>query len=286
VTMKKSPFISSADFDKIQAQKRKKFNENMKKKYNETPTSSKKKKTFQTTLNNGKATNLPVRKKQDVLHPEVVEYKTRRLPRKKDKEQLGFDTQRFGSLMLADQLSLLNKAREREDIREQERKNLEIIERRKYRAEEKGEETKKQREQAERDRFARNYQARDYIGHVTNWTASQVVRKKFNRNGIRIGGEWQSRGYTDRISGMPAVDNTWSQTTRGVTRGTVKGSLTIGNTPLSKGKLSTKNRIAPSLPEISTGLGSGSTGLGSGSVVMPLGLIKIKRRGGKYNVYS
>lgn len=61
----------------------------------------------------------------------------------------------------------------------------------------------KQMENAEKERFGRNYFARDYIGGVTGWTGTAVGRKpKFNQIGLRM--EWVSPGYVGP-SGLPAI---------------------------------------------------------------------------------
>jgi hypothetical protein len=301
--MKKSPYISSADHDKIVAQRRKEFAE----KYNKKPKSEKKEKTFQKTLSDSVAVTKDLKK--DTMYPEVIpkyDGKTRRISKPDDEgKSLGFNAGRFGNIILADQLSILNKRnkerdtqRDREnaarEAREQERKNVEILRRKEERAyakkqeeSEKQELTKKQLAQAERDRFGRNYQAKDYASHIYAHTSSQVIRKPFNRSGLR--NEWQARMYRDSTSGMPAAD--YKNTTSNLVLGRVKGTLDIGGPRLktvttTKGKLSTKNRVAPNLFDLNISLGSGNTGLGSGSVIMPVGLVKIKKRGGRFNPYS
>jgi hypothetical protein len=282
---KKSPFISSADFDMIQAQKMKDFQE----KYNKTPKSEKKKKTFngtiQTDLFSGQKTSA---KRQaplpEIIHPEIVT----RLPRKRNGNgngQVGFHTQNFGSIILSDQVTKLNelmkernalavrqqeqtqierlrkqKQQQIENTREQEYKNLEVIDRKAARESQKRELSKRQREQAERDRFARNYQAKDYVSNVTAWTATSAIKKPYSRNSLRS--EFVSFGYTGK-SGFPELDNRWRTITE------AKGSLNIGK-PVSKGSLSTQGRIAPTMYDIAGSIG--------GNVIMPTGILKIKGR--------
>jgi hypothetical protein len=281
---KKSPFISSADFDKIQDQKRQDFAA----KYNKTPKSEKKKKTFnngtiQTDLFSGQKTSA---KRQEpfpeIIHPEIVT----RLPRRRNgKGQVGFNTQGFGSIVLADQLTELNKlTKERnslavkqqqmnyienlrrqkqqqiENTREQEYKNLEVIDRKASREAQKRELSKRQREQAERDRFGRNYQAKDYVSNVTAWTATSAIKKPYSRNGLR--NEFTSFGYTGK-SGFPELDNRWRTITE------AKGTLNIGR-PVSKGSLTTQGRVAPTMYDIAGSIG--------GNVIMPTGMLKIKGR--------
>jgi hypothetical protein len=281
---KKSPFISSSDFDKILAQRRKKFNE---KKGKTLPEQHSKnvRKSIQQTLSNGAAKPSLI-KKHDVILPEVIEYKTRRLPRKKDKEQLSFNTQQFGNIMLADQLSIKNKLtkemnalalrrqeqqefenlrlerqRQTENIRAQEYKNLDIIERKLAREEAKRELTSRQRAQDEADRFANNYQARDLTSHVTDYTATQRRYRPYSRNALRQ--EWVVPGPVSKFSGTPLLD------IRLKNNFVSRGSLNIGN-PISKGSLVTKGRIMPTLFDIAGSIG--------GDVVMPTGVLKIKGR--------
>ncbi len=88
---------------------------------------------------------------------------------------------------------------------------------------------------------------------------------------------------------MPSAD--YKNTTGNLVKGRVRGTLdiggpTLGFSTISRGKLTTKSRIAPTLFDISPSLGSGNTGLGSGTVIMPIGLIKVKKRSGRFNVYS
>jgi hypothetical protein len=135
---------------------------------------------------------------------------------------------------------------------------------------------------AEKARFGRNYFARDYISGMTDWTASAVIRKPFNRSGLR--NELVSRGYTDISSGMPAAD--YKNKTGNLVKGRVKGTLDIGGVSgsLLKGKMT--DALIPRKYAPGYNLGSGNTGIGSGNVIMPVGVLKIKKRGGKFNIYS
>lgn len=281
---KKSPFISSSDFDKITAQKRKKFNEKNNKTLPEQH-SKNVRKSIQQTLTNGKA-NPSLIKKHDALLPEVIEYKTRRLPRKNNNKQLGFDSNQFGNIMLADQLSIQSKlAKERNalairrqerqeienirrekqqqisNVREQEYKNLDIIDRKLAREEVKKELTRRQRAQAEADRFGNNYQARDFTSHVTDFTATKDRYRPYSRNALRQ--EWVVPGPVSKFSGTPLLE------IRLKNNFVSRGNLNIGN-PISKGSLSTKGRIMPTLFDIAGSIG--------GDVMMPNGVLKIKGR--------
>lgn len=118
-----------------------------------------------------------------------------------------------------------------------------------------------------------NYQARDFTSHITSWTASQVIRKPYNRSGLRS--EFVSRGYTDADSGMPAAD--YKNRTTNLVKGRVKGTLDIGSAKVKKG-------LTPSIvPNLNFILGNpASSQIGSGNVIMPIAVMKWKKRGGKF----
>lgn len=122
-----------------------------------------------------------------------------------------------------------------------------------------------------------NYQARDYVGHVIHATGQVVIRKPFNKSGLR--NVFQSRGYIDRDSGMPAAD--YKNMTTNLVKGRVRGTLDIGG---SSKKVS-KNGLTPSIvPNLGYILSAPSNSqIGSGQVIMPVvGMLKFKKRGGKF----
>lgn len=94
--------------------------------------------------------------------------------------------------------------------------------------------------------FGAHFAPKDYTKHVTQNTATMYIPKERSRNGLR--NEFTSRGYTGE-SGFPELDNRWSR----ATRTEAKGSLSIGK-PISKGSLTTKGRISPSLNEMAPSL--------------------------------
>lgn len=118
-----------------------------------------------------------------------------------------------------------------------------------------------------------NYQARDYSSHITSWTASQVIRKPYNKSGLRM--EFVSRGYTDETSGLPSAD--YRNRTTNLVKGRVKGTLDIGSAKVKKG-------LTPSIvPNLNFILGNpANSQIGSGNVIMPIAVMKWKKRGGKF----
>jgi hypothetical protein len=122
-------------------------------------------------------------------------------------------------------------------------------------------ERKRLEAQAERDRFARSYMARDYTSGITAHTATMVPpRRPWNQSGLRQ--EWQIYGYKSPSSGIVGADfhikNPVIKT---------KGSLT------GKGKLTTKSPGMINVDILGVNVG------GLGDVIMPsLGILKIKGR--------
>jgi len=161
------------------------------------------------------------------------------------------------------------KSREYEKIQESERKaaEKEAIARKKQNA---------YLAQQEFNKGIGNYQARDFTSHITSWTASQVIRKPFNRSGLRM--EFVSRGYTDPTSGLPSAD--YKNRTTNLVKGRVRGTLDIGD---SSKKASNSNLTPSVTPNLNYILGNpANSGIGSGNVIMPIAVMKFKKRGGKF----
>lgn len=162
--------------------------------------------------------------------------------------------------------------RERENlIREKKRKEntLNLIKTemdvKKFESEErkkKEEYTQKQLINAEKERFGRNYFARDYISGITDWTATSVGRKKpFNVVGLRM--EWVSPGHVEP-SGLPGVPTPNKRKTQRLAYGVVGGNKFGGNIKID---------VTPKIHDVSLLFKP----IGRGEVIMP-NVLKFKKR--------
>lgn len=130
---------------------------------------------------------------------------------------------------------------------------------------------KRQRENEERVRFARNYFARDYVQNITNWTAAKERPKgyEYTRSGLRM--EAVSKGFTDPQSGLLAVDTATQQRKGSLV--TSKGSLRIGTGSLISGFNAGVANMKLPINNVTLGLR-----FGKGDVIMPSQVLKFKKR--------
>jgi hypothetical protein len=130
---------------------------------------------------------------------------------------------------------------------------------------------KRQRLNAERVRFARNYFARDYVQNITNWTAAKERPKgyEYTRSGLRM--EAVSKGFTDPQSGLLAVDTATQQRKGSLV--TSKGSLRIGTGSLISGFNAGVANMKLPINNVTLGLR-----FGKGDVIMPSQVLKFKKR--------
>jgi hypothetical protein len=109
--------------------------------------------------------------------------------------------------------------------------------------------------------IGRSYRAKDYTSHITKNTATMVgTRGERSLNGLRS--EFTSRGPSNSDR-MPILDEHWS------THLQARGSLSTPSVK-TRGSLTTKGRISPTLPEMAPSL--------LGNIQMPIGTMSVRKK--------